>query len=67
MLLVFLNTGLFELSTMADAYHLIAWKAEVGGSDFEASLAYRMKQMNKQKEYLYHFKRLNCLLEKGPK
>lgn len=45
---------------MAHAYNLMAWKAEVGGSELEATLAYGMKQRNKQKEYLYHFKRLNC-------
>lgn len=33
---------------------LIAWKAEVVGSEFEASIDLQNKKMNKQKEYLYH-------------
>lgn len=34
---------------------LIAWKAEVGGSEFEASIDLQNEtKLNKQKEYLYH-------------
>lgn len=51
---------------MPRVYNLLVWKVEVGASESEASLVYRMKQ-NKQNGYLYHLKSLNSLSETGPK